>query len=908
MQIGESIGAYQVIAKLGIGGMGEVYRARDAKLNRDVAIKVLLPAVANDPDRLARFSREAQVLASLNHPNIATIYGIEEASGVTALVMELVEGEDLSQRIARGAIPSDEALPIARQIAEALEAAHDCAIIHRDLKPANIKVRPDGAVKVLDFGLAKAIDPTAGSSSRAMNSPTLSIHATQAGIILGTAAYMSPEQARGKSVDRRTDMWALGCVLFEMLTATRAFPGDDATDTIIAVCSKEPDWSKLPPAIASGIRRLLRRVLEKDPRRRLDSASGARIEIEEALTTRSAIDDDASPRPVAPARWLTVTPWAITVVLAIASLSLLVIAAPWRRPQLAQPLRLSAELGANVSLRYGSGDALAVSPDGTMMAFTAVGVEGGEPSLFVRRLNQLQAMPFPGTETARSPFFSPDGQWVAFFADRKLKKISVAGGAAVTLCDTPSDRGGTWGEDGTIIFQPNIPGQQGTLMKVSSSGGTPEPLGGSDDSGRNPRFPQVLPGGRRVLFTSGDTYGAYNDANLVVQELPAGKHTVVLRGGYHGRYLSSGHLAYIHDGILMVAPFDVERLVLTGAAVPALEDVTSDPGTASAQFAVSANGAMVYLPGQSTSGWPMDWLERSGRPTPLRPARANWYELRFAPDGQRLAFQILGAQNDVWVYEWARDILTRLTADPASDIKPAWTPDGGRIAYSSARAEKALNLYWQRADGSGDAQRLTTSPSQQQAGSWHPSRRVLAFEELNAATGWDVMTLQIDGDEVTGWKPGTPTVFLNGTFSETEPMFSPDGRWLAYDSNESGRSEVYVRPYPGPGAKWQVSSGGGSLATWSRTTRELLYGAPTGQIMAVAYQADAGSFKPAKPLPWAEGRYTLRGRNRMFDLHPDGRRIALNSVEQATPDHHDKVVWVFNLFDELRRIAPGATR
>jgi len=913
LTVGTRLRAYEILSALGAGGMGEVYRARDTKLNRDVAIKVLLPAVANDPDRLARFSREAQVLASLNHPNIAAIYGLEEIpadvvsglSRTTALVMELVEGDDLSQRIARGPIPIDEALPIARQIAEALEAAHDHGIIHRDLKPANIKVRPDGTVKVLDFGLAKAVDPTAGSSATAMNSPTLSIHATQAGIILGTAAYMSPEQARGKSVDKRTDIWALGCVLFEMLTGTRAFPGDDATDTIVAVVSKEPNWTSLPSTTSSPIRRLLRRTLEKDPRRRLDSAAGARLEIDEALTPTIG-DGGASSLSRPQSKSARRLPWAIAGVFAVAFIGVVTAWAPWRPDRPVSLLRFNAELGDQMALSYVSGDALAVSPDGTVVAFAAVDGRDGGSLLYVRRLNQLQAMPLPGTEMARGPFFSPNGDWIAFFADRKLKKISVAGGAAVTLCDSSSTRGAWWSEDGTIIFQPNIPGQQGTLMQVSSAGGIPEPLRAVSDGGRNARFPQALPGGKALLFTASDTFGAYNDADLVVQEMPVGKRTVVLRGGYHGRYVSSGHLVYIHDGALLVVPFDLDRLVVTGPPVPAIENVTSDPTTGSAQFAISSTGIAIYLAGQSSGGWPIDWLERSGQPTPLRPTKANWYELHFAPDGQRLAFSMLGAQNDVWTYEWARDTLTRVTSDPASDVKPVWTPDSRRIAFSSYRGQHSINMYWQRADGTGEAQRLNESPKQQQPSSWHPDGRLLAFEELNATTGWDVMMLPIAGDESPGWKPGAATVFLNSRFNETEPMFSPDGKWLAYDSDESGQSEVYVRPFPGPGGKSQVSVGGGSHATWSKTTPELLYGATTGQIMVSAYAAEADSFKAAKPVPWGVGRYSHRGRYRMFDLHPDGKRIALDSIDQGIANHQDKVVWLLNFFDELRRIAPVA--
>jgi serine/threonine protein kinase/Tol biopolymer transport system component len=901
---GTNLGPYEILSALGAGGMGEVYRARDTKLNRDVAIKVLLASVANDPDRLARFSREAQVLASLNHPNIAHIHGFEESNGVTALVMELVEGEDLSQRISRGPITIDEALPIARQIAEALEAAHDHGIIHRDLKPANIKVRPDGTVKVLDFGLAKAVDPTAGSSATAMNSPTLSIHATQAGIILGTAAYMSPEQARGKSVDKRTDIWALGCVLFEMLTGARAFPGDDATDTIVAVVSKEPDWTTLPTNVPAGIRRLLRRSLEKDSKRRLDSAGGARIEIDEVLN--SPASEISASRPSTPRR-AGVLSWALTGALALA----LVVSlwAPWRRAATITPpslVRLSAELGADVSLSFRSGDATALSPDGTVIAFVAEKNGDGTALLYVRRLDQLQATALSGTDDAMSPFFSPDGEWIAFFAGGKLKKVAVTGGATVTVGDAPSGRGGAWGEDGTIVFAPGAnPGQR--LMRVPSAGGTPEPTATLADAEVSQRWPQVLPDGRGVLFTSSSVNTAYNDASIVVQS-PSGARTLVQRGGYHGRYLPSGHLVYLRDGTLFAAPFDLDRLAATGAPVPALEGVTSNIGTAGAQFAVSANGTLVYLPGQTNpGGGSISWMDHSGKLAALRPTPANWFDLLFAPDGRRLTMQVVdGASTDIWIYEWARDSLTRLTFGTTVDTKPVWTPDGRRIVYAATTTNQATgNLMWQRADGSGDAQKLTESRNYQRPTSWHPSGKFLAFEEQNPS-GFDLMLLPMAGDETTGWKPGTPRVFLNGPAQERELMFSPDGRWLAYTSEESGRSEVYVRPFPGPGGKWQISTSGAMHPTWSRTKPELFYGTPVGQIMVAPYTVEGGSLQAEKPRLWSDGRYFVRSQNRMFDLHPDGTRFALAPSAFDSGVKQDKVTFLFNFFDHLRAIAPVA--
>ena len=577
---GTRFGAYEIVSQIGEGGMGEVYRARDTKLNRDVALKVLPDLFASDADRLARFNREAQTLASLNHPNIAHIHGLEESGGVRALVMELVEGDDLSQRIARGPIPVDEALPIAKQIAEALEAAHEQGVIHRDLKPANIKVRSDGAVKVLDFGLAKLADAEAATRSGRGDSappPTITSPAmmTGLGVILGTAAYMSPEQARGNVADKRADIWAFGVVLFEMLTGDRAFTGETISDTLASVLKTEPNWRALPADLPPRLRGLLRWCLNKDLKRRLRDIGDARAQIED-LVVGASEETGAVAVAVAVPVWRRVLPWAFTGVFAAGLAAMLLWGVPGQKPSPVALMRMSAELGADVSLALGALDPISLSPNGTVMAFVGQEKAGGKVQLYVRRLNESQATVLSGTDGAHSPFFSPDGQWIAFFADGKLRKIAVSGGATVTLCDAPVPRGGDWGDDGNIVL---LPARTGSLMRCSSTipGGTQEPVGTLAEGEGTQRWPQVLLGGRAVFFTasSGDVSG-YNDANLVVQRLPDGAREVVQKGGFHGRYLSSGHLAFIHDGTLFAAPFDLEELRVTGPLVPVLEgcDVT----------------------------------------------------------------------------------------------------------------------------------------------------------------------------------------------------------------------------------------------------------------------------------------------------------------------------------------------
>jgi len=934
---GTKLGLYEILAPLGAGGMGEVYRARDTKLGRDVAIKILPELFVSDPERVARFQREAQILASLNHPHIAAIYGLEEASSSTGqaatrfLVLEFVDGESLAQKLQQSVgadqrvgpvgghagppLHVDEALRIAVQIVDALEAAHDKGIVHRDLKPANIMLTSDGVVKVLDFGLAKAFDPVGSPTANATVSPTLSIHATQAGIILGTAAYMSPEQARGKGVDKRADIWAFGCVLYEILTGRRPFGGEDISDTLAFVITKDPDWDQLPAGTPASIRKLLRRCLEKDRKRRLADIADARFEIEDALAAPLADERIASPasRANVPTAANRIVAWLIATVSLMVALVMLVLWAPWRAAPLRPPIRLEAGIGADASL---TDQPPILSPDGALLAFVAQkGTENGQ--LYVRHVDRLEATALTGTENAQYPFFSPDGQWIAFFADGKLKKISVTGGAAVTLCDVPNGRGGSWAEDGTIVFQPNITGIGRGLSRVSAAGGPFQTLTTLLEGEANQRWPQMLPGGRAVLYTAAVSAANNSDANISVQSVPGGARKVLVRGGYFGRYLPSGHLVYLHDGTLFAVPFDLDRLELIGQAVPVVEHVAARTITGAADFAVSHSGTLVYVTGQILgNALPITWLGRDGRTAPLRATPSDWSNLRFSPDGRRLALDLSGPpQQDIWVYDWERDATSRLTLDTGGHLYPAWTPDGRRVVFN-VQVGSAFNLFWQRADGAGAPERLTSSANSQYPGSWHPSGKFLAFTENRPQTGYDLMILPMDGDEASGWKPGKPTVFQNTPSIETDPMFSPDGHWIAYSSNETGRFEIFVTPFPGPGGKWQISTDGGIYPTWSRTRHDLFYLQLSDQRIVVAsYGVEGDSFKADKPHVWSDVRLATRPRaiattsGRNFDLHPDGDRFAVALAPQAqTEARQDKVVFIFNFFDELKRVAPVARR
>jgi serine/threonine-protein kinase len=895
---GTSIGPYEVTDQIGAGGMGEVYRATDPALGREVAIKVLPSVFAQDANRLSRFEREAKTLASVNHTNIAAIYGLEKWQGTYALVMELVDGLTLADRIALGPIPTDEALPIARQLAEALEVAHERGIVHRDFKPANIKIRPDGTVKVLDFGLAKATELAMVSGSGS-NSPTITTPAmTQAGLILGTAAYMSPEQARGGTVDKRADIWAFGVVLYEMLAGRRLFDEPSVSETVAAVLKGELTLEGLPVETPSTVKRLIARCLTRDWRRRLRDIGEARIAIDEAIAHP---DDDAESGTAhressRVPTWRRVVPWAIASI-AIIGAAVLFAWAPWRaassRPAVT---RVTGDFGADITLAPAGSINVALSPDGRQLVLVGSPKPGDRARLYLRRLDELLASPIPGTDGAHNPFFSPDGRWIGFFADGKLKKIPVTGGAAVALADAPDDRGGSWAENGWIAFSPRS--GEWPLYRVSSDGGTAEPLTKLAAGEVTHRWPHVLPGGAAVLYTASKATGDYEDADIVVRSIGSGDTRIVHHGGYRASYLPTGHLIYVSQGKLFAAPFDLERFELRGQASPVLSDFASTPGTGAVQLSFSRDGSFVYVPGTSdASSSSIYWMHRDGSTQPLRAAPTVYRNgLRFSPDGGRLALSIVNQQSDIWVYDWGRDGMARLTSHPSIDIDPVWTPDGRRITFRSAR-DGIDNIYWQRVDSDDQPQRLTQSKISQFPMSWHPSGRVLAFREIGGETGSDIWMLPMQGDEASGWKPGKPTVFLSSKFEELDAAFSPDGRWLAYQSDESGEAQVYVRSFPGPGGRVQVSTAGGSMPQWSRNGKELFFASDNQAIMIASYRVQGDMFHADKPVVWAKGQFTS------YDVHPDGQRIAIvRASESRSPTTSGKLVFVFNFFEEINRV------
>jgi Tol biopolymer transport system component len=887
----DRLGPYEILAPIGAGGMGEVYKARDTKLDRDVAIKVLPHLLAQDPERLARFEREAKVLAALNHPNIAQIYGLEQR----ALVMELVPGETL-----KGPLPLETALNYAKQIAEALEAAHEKGITHRDLKPANIMITPAGVVKVLDFGLAAVTQPSAASEGDPANSPTLTMRATQAGMIMGTAAYMSPEQASGKPVDRRADIWSFGVVLWEMLTGHRLFSGETLSHTLADVLRGPIDFDKLPKETPAAIRGLLRRCLDRDVKTRLRDIGEARVAID---NVRKEPEVAAAAVPVPRRRIL---PWAAAAISSVMLAGLAFV--HFRETPAPQPLtRFSVDLGPEAVV--GPRITAAISPDGRRLAFVARGA-GGKDQLATRLLDQANSTFLAGTENPSDPFFSPDSQWIGFFADGNMKKISVAGGAAVALCDAPGGRGASWGEDGNIVVTLNSPTTGIGLSRVPAAGGTPQTLTKPGDKNEvSHRWPQILPGGQTVLFTSSTVPGNFDDGSIQVLSLKTGQWKVVQRGGYFGRYLATsnraGELVYVHQGTLLGVPFDLDRLEVRGTPAPLLEDVAGDPSFAGGQFDVSRNGTFVYLGGKSSAAaWPLVWLDSTGKTEPLLALPGSYYSPRLSPDGKRLAVSV--NVNAIGVYDSQRNTMTPLTFKLQLSLFPVWMPDGKHIVFAAA-AGTGTTLQWIRSDGAGEPQPLLESKTVLRPYSFSPDGKRLAFGESRPEGESDLWTLPLDLSDPEHPKAGKPQLFLRTIADEYEPAFSPDGRWIAYRSNATGFAEIYVQPFPGPGGKWLISTGGGRHPVWSRNGRELFYQAQDFRIMVATYSAKGDSFAADKPRPWAETR--ILEPNVLYwnlDLAPDGKRFVVSPRPEATggqkgPVH---VTVLLNFFDELRRRMP----
>ncbi len=885
---GTRLGSYEVLGPLGAGGMGEVYSARDTRLDRTVAIKVLPDAFASDQERLTRFEREAKLLASLNHPNVATLYGFDTTGGVSYLAMELVPGETLAERIQRGPIPVDEALPLFIQIALGLEAAHQNGVIHRDLKPANIKVTPDDKVKVLDFGLAKAYDTATEMSPGLSASPTMTAAATIRGEIMGTAGYMSPEQARGKPVDRRTDVWAFGCVVYEALTGNSPFTGETITDTLAAVVRADPEWEKLPADLPRPFRKLLRRCLEKDANRRLHDIADARIELEEVLSG-GVIEEDgpaAAAQPVvAPVKsrpvWTIVLPTALLAILATFS-----VISVFRRPARPETGPVQRFVVGAASLTGAS--APAISPDGRTIVYSVD--SDGKRQLYRRALDSFEALPIAGTEGGKGPFFSPDGIWVGFNTPEALKKVPLIGGTAITLCGIEGISSAEWGSDGTILFALHSGGWDGktALGRVAETGGRPEAVLPLDEATSESEtwLPEFLPGGKAILYSAktGMTW-------RIVAAFPDGTRKMIQEGGFEARWSEEGYLLYVDDEseVLYAAPFDPRRVEFTGAAVPLIAEVDNWYC-----FDLSPEGTLVYVAKMEGGKNTVAILDRSGAITPMLETPGPWAQPRVSPDGRRVLVRKTGTNCDLWIHDLDRRVFSRLTREGDSH-DPVWAPDGRRVIVSRDGVG-STSLVILSADGSADPLPYGQGDVVLHPESWSRDGRILACTATGSGTKTDIWTIPMSGD-------GAATPFLRTEFREADPAFSPDLSWIACASDESGRFEIYLRAFPGPGPRIQVSTDGGRFPVWSPTGRELFF--ISGSKMMVTDIEPGAEPRVGTPRVLFEGAQATTTRS--YDLMADGKSFVMaRALEGSSGLNEIRVVQ--NWAEDLRRMTTGTAR
>ena len=882
--IGKTLGTFECTALLGKGGMGEVYKAKDQKLGRDVAIKVLPEEFAKDADRVARFQREAKLLASLNHPNIAAIHGLEESEGTHFLVLELIEGDTLADRLKRGAIPVEESLKLALQIAEALEAAHEKGVIHRDLKPANIKVTPDGKVKVLDFGLAKAF---AGDQAEVnlSHSPTLSEAATLQGVILGTAAYMSPEQARGKPMGKRTDIWAFGCVLYEMLTGKAAFQGEDVTEILAAVVKSGVNLDLLPANIHTRVREVITRCLQKDQKKRYSGIDDAQYEIQQVLADPSGIF--AQPvTAVKPRRKVRVgLPWVVATailcfVIATVAVWMLKSTPP---PEPKRVIHFDHHLPEDQQFNWNQfGNApLAVSPEGSHFVY------GTRDGLYLRSLNDLEASLIRGTDgNSISPFFSPDGNWLGFVAtdENKLKKVSISGGAPIPLCDVQSLIGVNWNTDDTIIYGTLDEG----IMLISAEGGIPETL--IEVEGGLLFGPQILPDGKRVLYLRWQT----NTGMISIHSLESNE-TEELFEGDRPRYLSTGHLVYKLDNNLLAVPFDPDTNKEIGGPRTMVEGV--------GPYSISDEGTLVFIPGISGTTEPeftLVWMDREGNEDPLGVSPANYDDASISPDGTRVALMIdSGGNEEIHIWDIARKKMDQLTftSEQSDEFLPVWTHDSKRIIFASDRTER-ISIFWKAADGMGKAEQLASMPDITIVPeSISSDGKTLIIESGSAVSGGNIGMVPMEGDD------HTPEFLLQEEYEERNPEISPDGRWLAYQSNEDGQFNIYVCSFPDgiKGGKKRISTEGGQDPVWSSDGSELFYRSPEG-VMSVSIEAGS-AFQFDTPKLLFASSYEL------WDIHPDNKRLLMLKPagmieEDSAGEFPRQINIVLNWFEELKDRVP----
>ena len=876
---GTKLGRYQIRSKIGAGGMGEVYRARDTQLGRDVAVKVLPSNYSVDEHRLSRFEQEASAASALNHPNILNVHDIGSHGGSPYVVSELLEGETLRTRVSGAPLAQRRAIDYALQIAHGLAAAHEKGIVHRDLKPDNIFIMKDGRVKILDFGIAKLTQPEGNQSQTEI--PTRRVN-TDPGVVIGTVGYMSPEQVRGKGVDHRSDIFSFGAILYEMLSGRRAFQGESAADTMSAILKEDaPDLSDTNQNISPALERLVNHCLEKNPEARFHSARDLAFAIEAISGSSGASSQTIAAMTSLPvrARIRKQLPWIVATLLALALIAALPFVYMYlRNTPVSRPNVVRAMIPAPENAHLLFFNQMAVSPDGQRLAFVAISANGVQ-SLWLRPLAAASAQPLAGTEGASYPFWSPDGRFIGFFADGKLKKIEAAGGPAQALCNAPSGRGGTWNRDGVIVFAPDY---NSALYRVPEAGGAPVPL--PLDKSRKEKvhhFPYFLPDGRHFLYRAGITIAYARDEGngIYVGSLDSSEYKLILRADTYAVY-ASGHLLFWRDGALMAQPFDEQSLQLSGEAVPVAEQVQMNLSDVRAAFAASENGVLVFQIGAAVgTGSELWWFDRDGK----REAKPQGEPIRgsnprLSPDGQRIVvmrFDMQAGGTDLWLYDSALTRQTRFTFDPAFDSNPVWSPDGSRIAFSSDRKTRLIyDIYQKDASGARDEELLFESNEYKRPTSWSADGRFLAYTRLEGAGGkGDIWILPLSGER-------RPFPFIQTSqFDESHAQFSPDGRFVAYESDESGSRQVYVTFFPGPGGKQQVSTNGGEDPVWRRDGKELFF-LSQGKLMAAEVKTNGTSVEVsnAKLLFDAHSGF---GGFAHYDVTRDGKRFIVATVGEG---------------------------
>jgi eukaryotic-like serine/threonine-protein kinase len=890
------LGPYEILSAIGAGGMGEVYKARDTRLDRIVAIKVLPTHLADRAELRERFEREAKTIASLNHPHICTLYDIGHQDGTDFLVMEYLEGETLAQRLVRGPLPLEQVLQYATEISDALGKAHRKGITHRDLKPGNVMLTKSGT-KLLDFGLAK-LKQDAAPSTPESQLVTMRGGVTGEGTILGTLQYMAPEQVEGKTaeIDCRTDIFALGAVVYEMATGKKAFEGKSQASLIAKILEADPPpMTLLQPLTPEALNHVVNKCLAKEPEKRWQTAS----DLADELKWIAAGSPQIASAPLAVDRrttWDTARGWLIWMAGSILIAALTGLAVWHLMPAPVQPImRFTITLPPSQQLAgFENGPVLAISPDGMHLAYVAT--ERGTQQIHLRSLDSLVDKAISGTEGAVNPFFSPDSQWLAYFAGTKLMRVSVNGGGVVAIGETSNTRGGSWSNQGTIAFE----FAAGSLSQVPETGGSSQPLTRLEKGENSHRWPEFLPSGKAVIFSSGTAGGAWTNAQIAVQAVGTRDHRNLIQGGTFPRYANSGHLVYSQLGTLMAVPFDIGRLAVTGSEVPVMEGILQSGTSGSAQYSISSTGTLAYVSGGLQGGQTNDlvWVDRSGAEQALAAPPHHYQHPRLSPDGRQIALTISEQESQIWLYDLGRETLARFTFEGKLNGNPTWTPDGKRIAFQSNK-DGVQNLFWQLADGSGEAERLTNSDHSEALMSMSPDGKLIAFLDVGPTTGYDIWVLQLAD------RKAQP--FIRTPFNESAPRFSRDGRWIAYYSDESGRFEIYVQPYPGPGGKWQISTEGGTEPVWNPNGRELFY--RSGDKMMAVDISTLPSFTAGKPHMLFQGPYVptpLTFPN--YDVSADGRRFLMLKSNGQAQAAATQINVVLNWFEELKQKVPAGRK